>query len=222
MKNTVKKRFLIRLMHLLGFGGMAAYCAVGCASQNQKADLDQKQEVSDAQPLLSADSANAAASDKPASEVSDAQPSQSADSANAAASDKPASEVAAASQAADSQIDGLPKDELDKIINKYAELPSFINYKIVERTNDYTVVKMGDSSGEVTIKFPSSFVTLRHHTNYYVAVFSDGKTGRIYQDSIERPDPDCKMRYACPTLGFETKKYKYNKENDQLEYDTSM
>lgn len=36
LTHGIRKRLLIKLMQILGFGGMAAYCIVGCSNQSSK------------------------------------------------------------------------------------------------------------------------------------------------------------------------------------------
>ena len=236
--HRIKKRLLVKLVRILGFGGMAAYCMAGCTSQtpNSQSNAQQNEVVNPAvendNPAVENDTAQAQNVDSPVAE--DSQVQEESDSHAQVDSDSHAqadSNVPVKPPTAFPTDDHFnPQAEPNKVLSD-AELDELLSKHKYVKVNDYTTrieKKEGmaltftyiwaESKTGNKIRFPETFKSIVKGPNgNYYAVFSDGTIDEIAIDFFDpipafEDDPQCDKAYACavPILPYN---YHYSGEN---------
>ena len=221
--HRIKKRLLVILMRILGFGGMAAYCMAGCTSQtpNSQSNAQQNEVVNPAvendDPTVENDTAQAQNVDSPVAE--DSQVQEESDSHAQVDSDSHAQND---SNVQVKQPTAFPTDnafdaqaEPNKVLSD-AELDELLSKHKYVKVNDYTTrieKKEGmaltftyiwaESKTGNKIRFPDTFKSIVKGPNgNYYAVFSDGTIDEIEKNFFDKipsfdDDVQCDKKYSC-------------------------
>ena len=164
--NRIKKRFLIKLMRMLGFGGMAAYCMASCTTSNSQSNTNQSEVQANANQSEMVDSTTA-------------QPDKHQDNSNPPTEIKT---VESADNNADPTEKKLSDDELDKLLEQY-HYKKMKNYSTrITKKDDmasFIFIEAESKTGN-KITFPDTFKAIVQGSNGdYYAVFSDGTIDSI-------------------------------------------
>lgn len=174
--NRIKKRFLIKLMRILGFGGMAAYCMASCTTStpNSQSNTNQSEVVN----------------------PTAAQPDHNQDNSNSPTEIKA---VLSSDKYANPTGKKLSDDELDKLLKQY-HYKKMTDYstRIAKKNGmaSFIFIEAESKTGN-KITFPDTFKAIVQGSDGdYYAVFSDGTIDSIWNDFLFE-SKHCTKKYAC-------------------------
>ena len=204
---SLKKRLLIKLMKILGFGGFAAYCIVGCTNHASEQKKTAEQDVikpSDDTSTVQPQNTDVAENSQEPVPVQDAVlPPETAEQAiNAPAEDTTVSDNQPPVKPAEPKK--LSDKEMAAILKKYKPLKKGeYTTKIVKKEGmvlTFTYVRVRSKTGN-EIRFPETFKAIvKDSKGDYKVVFSDGTIDSLPSGFFaEIPDYDrhCDKKYSC-------------------------
>lgn len=230
----LKKQLLIKLMKILGFGGFAAYCIVGCSNPAPNNTEPPAQDVI-----------------KPSSDTNTVQPQNTVVEENIQ-EQEPVQDAALPADTAEQAINApaevttisdnpptakpadpkeLSEEELAELLKKYKPLKKGEYTTKIEKKEGFaltsTYVWVTSKTGN-KIRFPETFKAIvQDSKGDYKVVFSDGTIddlpkipiGFFDKIPVDEDERDCDMKYAC---GFDRVNEKWIYDEYRKKYESTL